>query len=502
MAVYKILTEKGVPDAGQEALLTELAAELGRPGAKVLLHLHGGLVAEAAGLAIADRLSGAVPNGWALGPEWTQVFVVWRTGAIESLRQDWESVVTDDRLYQTLLRRLLTFVARKLAVPIAGGRGAGRSAIPDDNELLLRITGQLEPERPLDQTGPEAQPEPGARAATFAGASDNDLAGEFRDELEADDEFQAALADIDAVVNARAEGRGPAVPAIASRGQASFDNLSSEVRAELTAAAPDGVARRGPVSVATFLLEHAAVIAFNCFQRFRTHRDHGLHATVVEELCRELYGDLVGVRIWGLMVKHAADHFAAGGYGNNLVDQLVRQPPVKMVVTAHSAGSIWASHLLLAMKAAEAMRPIDLYLLAPAVRQTLFATAVANAGELVGSCRMLTMRDELERADAVLGKDKAFIYPSSLLYLVSGLFEEAGSKAYVDAPLLGMARFVDAGWLTAAEAEANQTINAFFGRAGKGIVFSTEDDVTLATSHGAFDSEAVTLATVRALFSA
>lgn len=503
MAVYRVLTRNGVADAGQEKLLSDLAAELAKPDAKLLLHLHGGLVPEKGGLATADRLSGKVPDGWALGPDWTQVYVVWRTGAFESIASDWETLVRDDRLYQAILRRLLSFAARKLALPLVDARGAAAAPIPDDEEILRRIRGDVEPEAPFTTFGGVLAPDapPGTRAAALGPQSDGALAIEFQGELPGDLLFQKAVGDIDAVVNARADGRTALAPADAARGAASFARLDAGIKAELMENAPDGSpGRRGPVSVAAFILKHATQIAFRTFKRFRSRRDHGLHATVVEELCRELYGDIVGAGVWGLMTKHAADHFGGGGYGGSLVDLLAAHPPSKIVVTAHSAGSIWASHMLMAMRDAGVQAPVELFLLAPAVRQSLFAQAISHAGAQVGRCRMLTMGDDLERADAVLGHDKGFIYPSSLLYLVSGLFENSGSEAYVDAPILGMARFASPSWLTPEELKDAQAIAAFFQQPDKGILHAPQAGVTMADSHGDFDSEHATLATVLSLF--
>lgn len=501
MAFYKVFTEKGVADPSQQAI-TDLKTDLAETDAKLLIHLHGGLVDEASGVSTADRLAGVRPDGFELGADWTQLYVVWRTGAFETLRQEWESIVKDDRLYQAILRRLLIFVARKLVLPVDGTRGDHAAAAPDEAELLQRITGKLDPSVPFTTfdgaLGTDA--EPGRRATILGPQDEGDLALEFQAELNSDLLFQDAAGDIDAVVNARADGRVALSPGDAERGERSFARLDAAVKAELMADAPDGVGRRGPVSVAGFLLKHGALIAYRCFKRFRSKRDHGLHATVVEELCRELYGDRIGAKVWGLMVQHAGDHFGPSGFGATLVSEIAKSSPGRIVVTAHSAGSIWASHLLLALKAAGVTTPVELYLLAPAVRHTLFADAVTTAGDLVGRCRMLTMSDELERRDALLGHDRTYIYPSSLLYLVSGLFETTTGAPYADAPILGMARFTSPSWLDASEALDAQRIAAFFQQPDKGVLYATVAGVTMADSHGAFDSEHDTLATVRSMF--
>jgi hypothetical protein len=111
---------------------------------------------------------------------------------------------------------------------------------------------------------------------------------------------------------------------------------------------------------------------------------------------------------------------------------------------------------------------------------------------------MFTMSDEYERKDAVIGHDKGYIYPSSLLYLVSGLFEELGAEAFPDAPILGMQRFVGATWLNdAKETAAGQRIAAFFGAPDHGIAYSPAPGVTTADTHSGFCSEPLTLASVR-----
>lgn len=336
----------------------------------------------------------------------------------------------------------------------------------------------------------------------MAPMEDGELAIEFGNDLALDPEFNTAAAEIDAVVNAQAPGRSAVSGPASTRGLASYQRLDARVRDPIEALMPDrALGRVSPVGVAAFLIKHAAKIAFRCFRRFRSRRDHGFHATLVEEVARELYGDLIGATIWGMMVRDAADHFGDGGLGKTLLEAIPAEGPVHIVVTAHSAGSIWASRMLLAI--AQSGRPIeiDLILLAPAVRIDLFAEMLEAAEGRILRCHMFTMSDELERKDAVLGHDKGYIYPSSLLYLVSGLFEEQGAKPFADAPLLGMRRFVGAPWLDdPVQIAAAQRVAAFFQQPDHAIVYSQMPGVTLADTHSGFASEQVTLRSVRALF--
>lgn len=500
MATYIVLTKDGVADNGQEELLADLAQALKKPDAKLLLHLHGGLTDEAAAIANAKRLSGTEPSSWNLGDDWTQVYVVWRTGALETIQTNWTELVHDDRLYQTIQRKLLAFVARKLGVSIPGARGA-KPVVLSEAQIQQRITGKQGP-RPFDDVDSHlpAGQTAGQRAAIFGGQSEADLALEFRKELKSDTEFQQAVADIDEAVNVPSGARAASAGADAVSGEKMLERLDENLQQQLAPPAAISGQPRGLVTVATFLLEHAAQIALRCFNRFNSGRDHGFHATVVEEICRELYGDLIGAKVWGMMVNDAADHFGNGKFGSALLALLKTNQTQDFVVTAHSAGSIWAAHLLQHMKAEGIPAKVKLFLLAPAIRKDVFAATLDRAGDLVSRCRMITMTDELERRDAVLGHDKGYIYPSSLLYLVSGLFEEQSHEAYVDAPLLGMQRFSQLSGLTPAESAIEKRISAFFKQDDCSIIYSPTPEVSKADSHGAFDEELLTLNTVRNLF--
>ncbi len=503
MAVYTILTRKGVVDAEQEQKLANLADELARPGAKLLLHLHGGLVDETAGSDGATRLSGTGPKTWNCGPEWTQLYVVWRTGALQEVLDHWKELATDDRLYRAVVRKLIGFVARRLGLPGTVGRGPGPVDLSDD-EIERRLLGLADSQRPfadVDDLLDEVPPAGDARAALWPSQGNGELMVDFEAELAADDEFQLAAAQVDEAVNVPSGARGPARGVDLAVGAKSLTRLDAAIRAELEPRPIDGVdGRRGVVSASAFLLTHAGKVALRCFRRFRSGRDHGLHATVVEEVCREFYGDLIGAKVWGFMVGDAGRHFGNGGFGGSLVDILRTSTPDTIVVTAHSAGSIWASHLLLALAEAGIPARVRLFLLAPAVRQDLFAKAIDSAGHLVERCRMITMTDHAERRDPVLGTDLGYIYPSSLLYLVSGMFEEQGKTAYPDAPLVGLQRFSGATWLTAEEAGPASRIASFFQAPDRGIVSAPTPGVAEASSHGAFDDDPATLATARALF--
>lgn len=512
-----LATRNGVLDAADKPAFDTLRTALNRDKASLLLHLHGGLVDEAAGRGIALRLSGGATTGFNVPAGWEQVYVVWRTGAFETLQTNWTELFERDRLYKILLKRLLEFVAGKVKLPGVGGRSAGETVGLTRAEINRRLN-----DPPAGQKRPPGDPfsdvdeqvlrkGPDGRSSVLIEQSEASLDVEFRYFLGNDAEFIAAVQPLDATLNEKAEGRGgrgPPTPAQTVEAAEMLQRLNPEVREPIQAVAPTGEAgRSGLVGVATFLLKHAARISLRIIRRLRSGRDHGFYATVVEELVRELYGDFIGASVWGFMKQDAADHFKPGNLGRELLAAIPDH--CRLMVTAHSAGSIWAAQLIKAVKAEGRGIKLDLVLLAPAVRMDLFAEAIDVGGDAIGRCRIFTMSDALERQDVLLGEGKGYLYPSSLLYLVSGLFEEVGGGPLPDAPILGMERFL-AGpkpWLKEDDqVRAIETVVRFFQQPGHDIVYSRTADgagdglQTQATSHGSFDAEPKTLASVSTFF--
>lgn len=498
-----IFTGDGIADAGQEDKLSRLRQRLDGSDRKLLLHLHGGLVNKANGEAAARRLAGTGDGSWGLSEDWVQVYVVWRTGVAETIRKNWTDLA-EDHLYQVVLRKLLRFVARQIGIPTDNGARSVEDRFSlDELEIQDRITGARDTKDPFADVDVHfSRQDSGTSRATLTGrASDIELADEFERQLLLDADFKTAVAEIDAALNESLLSRNSFTAVDPVRGRKSLDHLSATIRAQWPDPDRKSDEARGLVAVGVFLLKYAGEIAYRCFKRFRSERHHGFHATVVEEICRVLYADRVGAAIWGLMVQDAADHFKPAGFGSSLLDVLAAAPePRRFVVSAHSAGSIWASHMLLAMASRDLQIKLRLFLLAPAVRQSLFAQVISGAANQIELCRMYTMSDEYEKKDAVLGHDKGYIYPSSLLYCVSGIFETLGQNAYPDAPLVGMRRFTAAPWLNAEEAAAETVLSRFFQQPQNGIVEAPQPQVTEANSHGAFDDEKLTLKSVASLF--
>ena len=126
MPVTILHTRDGQLDDADVDVLSALKRRLESGRSKILLHLHGGLVDEAAGMVAAQRLSGAAPSGFNAPADWEQIYVVWRTGGLETLRTNWKDVFENDRLYRTLLTRLMSFMSGMISIviPTVGARPA------------------------------------------------------------------------------------------------------------------------------------------------------------------------------------------------------------------------------------------------------------------------------------------------------------------------------------------------------------------------------------------
>ena len=500
-------TRDGELDAADQSKLKALADRIAGKDVQVLLHLHGGLVNNGKGDELANRLSTPGKLSFNAPPDWEQVYVVWRTGVLETISANWIDLASNDRLYKALLKRLMGYLASKLRLADGSGRSAGSALGLSPAEIDARLrSGSDAPFADIDVRLAEGRP--AGRGADVQTTSDAIIELEFRTGLQMDAEFTAAVEDLDAALNPVRLGRGgTSGKGDEADGRRMLERIDGSVRQELESEVPAALGRGVFTSAALMkkVVEHGVKIALRVIKRFRADRDHGFHATIVEELARELYGDLVGASIWGMMKKDGFDHFEADGLGPKLVEAFSAAKSARLRVTAHSAGSIWATALLQYLAKSQSNLKFEAAFLAPAVRVSDFAAMLKDAESRIDRFRIYAMSDAWERADPVIGKGYGFIYPSSLLYIVSGLFEETKHDAAVDAPILGMARFFPnlqaASFVTEpAEQTALKAAVAYLAKIPNSTCYAPVDGGdglrTQANSHGAFDSEETTLASV------
>lgn len=434
---------------------------------RATLHLHGGLVTKASASTAAERLDPFYRAGNVL-----PVFFVWEAGLWETVRNNPKEIF-NEKLFQALLKRLLKHAGGKI-LQTAGGRAASGYEPLDDQETALALAearkslAEQESDEPMREIHP---PE----TLTELTAEEEKL---LKNELATSSEFQQAF---DAVmlgleIPPPPGGRAGAEPILPEK-----TYLSPDICEELRASAEPG--SRGFFDPASLII-HAVIILARIVRRYIRKRDHGFYTTVVEELVRELYIDKIGRKIWGLMKQDTRDTFATGAPGHPRGGSLfLRELATKLTerhaagktlpqlsIVAHSAGAVWACHFLQSMaemRTAGAM-PTDyqlhrLIFLAPACTCRLFAKTLNTHAQtpLFEGFRLYGLGDPLEAGYW----EAPPLYPRSLLYMVSGLFEDE-----TDQPLAGMERYLAR--TTVYDEEEVKTVREFLIRSAEQTIWS------------------------------
>ena len=495
-----------------DAILAALRAD-GRK--HLVLHFHGGLVAKASGLAIAERLSPAYAEAG------YPVFYVWETGAWEAIRNNLGELA-DEPIFKQLVRKLLEYALQRL-----GAQGGTRSILPgnvDPGEVKQTVDRFWQ--APSQSTIPYRGIDPTASPFVARSASTQVDEAEIQADLEQDAEFAAALATL------------PDLPpgtrsALAAPGAREHRSAFSLAIADQVSEVPGS---RGLITWFKVALLVKNILV-NLLRRYADGRDHGLYATVVEEIVREVKLGGSGLNEWGKalqwnrMKQDALDAFSGDAdmhAGSALlarlksaIDDGLKLERISLI--GHSTGAIYIAHWL---DAAHRVLPhglkLDVIFLAPAITYDLFDRTVAAHSERIGNFRMFCMQDALERDDQVWGDEtdspeagdlRRFIYPSSLLYLVSGILESHVDEEGVlldepDMPLLGMERFLTLDKVYDAERfPAVGRVRAWLRAAPNRLVWSRAEGGpaglnSASIDHGAFDDDAATVASLKSILKA
>lgn len=139
MPVTVLKTSNGKLDEVDRVKMNELAKRLAAKPSKVVLYLHGGLVDQNAAESMAERLSGKGDGTLNAPDDWEQIYIVWRTGLLETLRINWVELATNDRLYRALFKRILKYVADKVTEEDTRARGGAAAAALTDREIDDRL---------------------------------------------------------------------------------------------------------------------------------------------------------------------------------------------------------------------------------------------------------------------------------------------------------------------------------------------------------------------------
>jgi hypothetical protein len=371
----------------------------------LVIHFHGGLVSRLEAEAMEARLAPEYISVGAL-----PIFVIWQTGLLETLRNNWIEVFSKE-FFEGVLERVLQFLVGKADQPI-GAKGA---------PLQVKHTNLIRNEISNRDLGVEPfctyLPDPERMKSDL----DQVQQRQFEEAIRNDRRIAAASENLIRTCN--------------------LDQFAPELRADVAKARAER--EQGSKGALTALALGVAVRAFmGALRRFNRGRDHGLYLTAVEEVAKSVFAaKLLGQFAWDAMKKDTQDAFGPDSDrfgGSAILDEIEytwRQGGrPRIVLVGHSAGAIFACETLKAAtrrKAPDELK-FDVVMLAPACTFRLFDDTLTLAPGRISEFRCFAMSDELEQKDRLLGR----IYPRSLLYLVSGVLE---SEA--DEPLVGMQRF-------------------------------------------------------------
>jgi len=368
---------------------------------KLAVHFHGGLIGEAKGKEIAEKM-------WKLFKDDAHpVTFVWETGFIETVSRNLNELFPT-KLFQKVVKYAIRRAAAKLGGGI-GGKGPGEEMTLTEIEAELASVDRFDR---FDQGAKDA-------AAVMDEAELDAIATEIQAEVELDLDADPDIIDILETEPPITELLDPA--------------FVDEVQAEKS--------DKGFISTAKLAL-HISKIVYRVIKRFIRKRDHGFYPTVVEETLRELYLADFGAWVWGNMKEIAeamwqpntlplTDDSHPGTYFlEKLAAHQQAHPGFTIDLAGHSAGSIAICHLLDRIEERfPALAIRNLLLLAPACTSELFRQEIAAQPDRFDGFRMFTMKDDLETKDRLVPA----VYTRSLLYFISGVLEDTW-----DIPLAGL----------------------------------------------------------------
>jgi hypothetical protein len=463
-------TDRAQLDALFDALLAS--------GKDAVIHFHGGLVSRSDAIA---KMEALLPHYEAAGAY--PIFFIWNSDLGTTIRANLDEIMHEE-IFRRLLRRIAQFALSKI-LDVGDGRGVGE----EGGRLELRSLKREVPKDP-DRLRESLTALTGERREISE--LSNVQVDQLLEEIESDDTIRDEAAKIAAGVMTPEE----IDRAMSSRGAgavsaASTRTLISPTVVKEIARQQDGGDRS--VFAAATIARYGLKALKGVISRYMKGRDHGVYTTCVEEILRALYLDNVGTVAWKMIKQDTADAFGEDGdlhAGTAFVELLRDRWPSgrRITLVGHSTGAIYIGHLLEAADAElSAEQLFDVVFLAPACTFPFMSERLELFQRRAPRARVFNLSDELESGYwEVPG-----LYDASLLYLVSGLFEEEE----VDMPILGMQRFFTGE--APFDAPAVQAVRNYLE--GE-LVWSEVDEVdgrrSGAKTHGAFDRDERTLSSL------
>lgn len=422
-----VVLKDGRFDLTSRSDLDNILADVGQqPSRPLVVHFHGGLVG------LQNGLSGAAffKNKYE-GAGGRPVFFVWESGWNEVLEQNLPQIFKE-AIFQQLLLRVTQFAQAKLsqsATPMGmGGKGLG---------LLHVEEAALGREIDKAQSDPTYEPfrdvRPGElEVEQFTQTEILQVQSALQNDVTLQMQASAIALSMQAPVSTTVAGKGVRV-------QASGATLMSPtVLKEMRSPADSSKGLFGLASVR--IVAGTVKTLIRIIDRFAQKRDHGFYKTVVEEILREFYIDNAGQFFWNGMKKETVDAFGPddrvfGGtaFLKGLASlSAAAKLPNRIILVGHSAGSIYISHFLENARKALPTTAFEVILVAPACTFDQLDNTLQSSTPAIAKLRVFGMSDEREQANVLV----PLLYPSSLLYFVSGLLEDEPDK-----PLVGMQRY-------------------------------------------------------------
>lgn len=387
---------------------------------KIAIHFHGGLVSMESGLRTAGYVMDELSDVY-------HIFFIWESAFLDVLSIRLGEIF-DERIFRQLLMRLTQFATAKIKQK-EGERG-GRLELPDERQVRDELRQPKDGQTPFSTISPGELPQNEKLRKVEQ--------DQFRERLKSDPILRTeAQAIARSLLSPDEINTEEATRGMGARGS-THTLMSPSVLDEIRKQAPTPETRG--IVTTTLIIERAVETLVQVIKRYTERRDHGVYATIVEELLHQFYLANIGKGIWDTIKEETTNAFGddPNTYGGTAFLQKLRayydsgqRPHITLV--GHSAGAIYVCQLL---KHADLWLPkevtFDVVLLAPACHFQLFSETLQQCGHRVAALRVFGMSDEVERNDHLV----PLVYPYSLLYLVAGIFEDDA-----DMPLVGMQRY-------------------------------------------------------------
>lgn len=431
----------------------------------IVIHFHGGLISESAGMKIAKDMI-PVYEGANAHP----VTMVWETGLIETLKDNLKEI-HKTKLFGLVLKYVIKAAAKKLDIPI-GSKGPGEE-LSDE-----KIEKELEKEKnQFSEIDDAIQRSKKSVEAIILDGLEKEIEGELRAGL-------GDATELEILVNSDgAETNYIKVGSLGEPGKAGQKGFFTTVQAAKT----------------------IAKVAYRVIKRHIKDRDHGFYCTVIEETLREVYLADFGEWAWTQMKEKGQEMFVsndgltrnnqhAGRYFiEGLASAQKQNANLTIDLVGHSLGSIAICHLLAALDDMGSAKIRNIAFLAPAASTHLVVDELVDNQDRFKQFRMYTMKDQYEIDDELV----KVLYPRSLLYFISGVLETPDNRdALGDETLTGMDRHLTKKAPYDKDEKLNRLVD--FLSSDNRLIKSVTDSTaptgmrSESTSHGYFDNDVET----------